>query len=322
MMLSRVAASMFWMSRYIERAENIARFIDVNLQLSLDLGDTVEEQWGPLVAVTGDEELFRERYRGSSRQEVMRFLTFDRTYPNSIASCLAIARENARTIRDHISTAMWEALNTFHLMMGSEDANRLAEEAPLELYAEIRRASQLFVGVTDGTLSHDDGWHFARIGRMLERADKTTRILDVRYFLLLPNVGDVGTPLDIVQWSALLRSASALDMYRAAHGRLLPQRVAEFLLLDPHFPRAVLHCVDAAWRSVRTITGSSAGRVTNPAEKRVGRLHSELEFTSIQDIFDEGLHEFIDRIQTRLNDVGTAIEASLVDPTQEAAAAS
>ncbi|MDD9935829.1 MAG: alpha-E domain-containing protein [Myxococcales bacterium] len=314
MMLSRVAESMFWMSRYIERAENIARFIDVNLQLSLDLGDAMREQWGPLVAVTGDEERYHERYQDTARRSVMEFLTYDATYPNSIVSCLAIARENARTIRDNISTAMWEALNTFHLMLRDEQTRRLGEQSPLELYANIRRASQLFVGVTDGTLSHDEAWHFARLGRMIERADKTTRILDVRYFLLLPKVEDVGTPLDIVQWSALLRSASALDMYRARHGRLSPTRVAEFLLLDPDFPRSVMHCMGTAAKSLDAIVGAPHGRRTTPAEKRMGRLRSELEYTSIEDIFDEGLHEFIDRIQTRLNEVGEAIAGSLLDP--------
>jgi len=245
----------------------------------------------------------------------MDFLTFESGYSNSIASFLALARENAPTIRDHISTSMWEALNRFHLMMRDESTRKLGVEAPLELYADIRRASQLFVGVTDGTLSHDEGWHFARLGRMIERADKTTRILDVRYFLLLPTVEDVGTPLDIVQWSALLRSASALDMYRAHRGRLVPTRVAEFLLLDRHFPRSVLHCVEAGSQSLHAITGSPLGQANTPTEKRMGRLQSELEYTGIEDIIDEGLHEFIDRIQTRLNEVGTAITESLLAPS-------
>ncbi|MGD8859523.1 MAG: alpha-E domain-containing protein [Myxococcales bacterium] len=316
MMLSRVADSMFWIGRYIERAENIARFIDVNLQLTLDLGDTIHEQWGPLVAVTGDEEIFRKRHTEPTRDAVIDFLTFDVTYPNSIASSVAMARENARTVRDNISTSMWESLNRFHLMMQDESARKLVQEAPLELFDQVRRASQLFVGVTDGSLSHDEGWHFNHLGQMIERADKTTRILDVRYFLLLPKIEDVGTPLDIVQWSALLRSASALDAYHQLYGRLSPTRVAELLLLDPHFPRSVLYCVNEAARSLRSITGTPGGRHSNPAEKRMGRLHSELEYTAIEDIFDEGLHEFIDRIQTRLNDVGTAIYDHLLDPSK------
>ena len=318
MMLSRVAGSMFWMSRYVERAENIARFIDVNLQLSMDLGDVMREQWGPLIAVTGDEAYFRERYGEPTRESVMDFLTFDENYPNSVVSCVAQARENARTIRENISTSMWEALNTFHLMLHDPAARQRGAQAPLQLYSDVRRASQLFVGVTDGTLSHDEAWHFARLGRLIERADKTTRILDVRYFLLLPKLEDVGTPLDVVQWSALLRSASALDMYRARHGRLSPTRVAQFLLLDAHFPRAVLFCVNVAAASLAAIMGSPSGAARTAAEKRLGRLRAELEYTSIEDIFDEGLHEFIDRTQTRLNEVGSAIVDSLFEPGDQA----
>lgn len=318
MMLSRVADSMFWMARYIERAENIARFVDVNLQLSLDLGETHAEQWGPLVAVTGDAAEFRKRHGEPTRESVMRFLTFDREYSNSIVSCLAAARENARIIRENISTGMWEELNKFHLMMRDEGVEQRAESDPLGFYTDIRRASLLFTGLTDNTMSHGEGWHFARLGRLLERADKTTRILDVRYFLLLPQVSDVGTPLDIVQWSALLRSATALDMYRARHGRLVPTRVAEFLLLNPQFPRAVLFCLEQAEGSLREITGSPQGRFHNLAEKRLGRLRSELDYLGIEDVFDEGLHEFIDRVQRRLNEVCEAIHDELLDPSVKA----
>jgi uncharacterized alpha-E superfamily protein len=314
MMLSRVADSMFWMSRYIERAENIARLIDVNVYLSLDLGEALGEQWKPLVAITGDEESFNEHYTAATRENVTRFLTFDEAYGNSIVSCLASARENARIIRENISTAMWEELNKFYLLV--QEQSKLAHSGPIsaEFYAEVRKLAQLFVGVTDGTLSHGEGWHFARMGRLLERADKTSRILDVRYFLLLPKATDVGTPVDIVQWSALLRSTSALDMYRAKHGRLTPTKIAEFLLLDADFPRAVRHCLDVAERSLRSITSTPQGTFRNSAEKRLGKLHSELDYTSIDDVFEQGLHEFIDQLQSRLNDVGDAIRTSLLSP--------
>jgi uncharacterized alpha-E superfamily protein len=305
MMLSRVADSMFWMSRYIERAENIARFIDVNAVLTMELGDAIHQQWGPLVAVTGDEEAFKKRYgNDTSRVNVMHFLTFDEDNPNSIVSCLSSARENARIVREYISTAMWGQLNQFYLMVHDE----------AEFYEEVRKGSQLAVGVTDGTLSHGEGWHFARLGRLLERADKTSRILDVRYFLLLPRLSDVGTPLDIVQWSALLRSASALNMYRATYGRLQPNKIAEFLLLDPDFPRAVRHCCDGAEGSLRVITGTPMRTFRNSAEKKLGRLRSELDYTSIDDVLHEGFHEFIDRLQIRLNEVGEAIHESLLAP--------
>jgi uncharacterized alpha-E superfamily protein len=314
MMLSRVADSMFWMSRYIERAENIARFIDVNALLTMELGDSVHEQWGPLVAVTGDEELFRERYGEATRANVTRFLSFDEENPNSIVSCLALARENARIVREYISTSMWAQLNKFYLMVHDQAKIDTPLDDESEFYEEVRAGAQLFVGVTDGTLSHGEGWHFARMGRLLERADKTSRILDVRYFLLLPQVTDVGTPLDIVQWSALLRSASALNMYRSIHGRLQPNKIAEFLLLDPDFPRAVRHCADVSERSLRFITGTPPRTFRNAAEKKLGRLRAELDFTSIEDVMHEGFHEFIDRLQIRLNEIGDAMQESLLSP--------
>jgi len=314
MMLSRVADSMYWMSRYIERAENIARFIDVNALLTMELGDAVQQQWGPLVAVTGDEAAFRERYDNPSRANVMRFLTFDEDYPNSIMSCLSAARENARIVREHISTTMWEQLNKFYLMVHDQSKLDVPLEAESDFYAEVRAGSQLFVGVMDGTFSHGEGWHFARLGRMLERADKTSRILDVRYFLLLPKVSDVGTPLDIVQWSALLRSASALNMYRASHGRLQPNKIAEFLLLDPDFPRAVRHCADQAENSLRSITGTAPRTFRNSAEQKLGRLRSELDYTSIDDVMHEGFHEFIDRLQIRLNEIGASLQDQILSP--------
>lgn len=313
-MLSRVADSMFWLSRSVERAENIARFVDVNLHLTMDFGTSVPQQWAPLVSTTGDDALFHERYGEASRQQVLQWLTFDREYPNSILSCLSQARENARTIRDYLSTAMWEELNTFYLMVRDE-AERGVSDDTLELYAEVRRRSQLFVGVTDSTLSHGEGWHFARMGRLIERADKTSRILDVKYFLLLPQVSDVGSPLDIVQWSALLHSASALDMYRAKHGRLSPSKVASFLLLDPQFPRSVRYSITQTRQSLHAVTGTPHGTYKTGAEKRLGRLCSELDYTSIEDIFDEGLHEFVDRLQTRLNEVGVALHDSLFSPS-------
>jgi uncharacterized alpha-E superfamily protein len=305
---------MYWMSRYIERAENIARFIDVNALLTMELGDAVHEQWGPLVAVTGDEATYREKYGEPTRAGVMRFLTFDEDYPNSIINCLSGARENARIVREHISTAMWEQLNKYYLMVHDRAKLDVQLDAESDFYADVRAGSQQFVGVMDGTFSHGEGWHFARLGRLLERADKTSRILDVRYFLLLPHPTDVGTPLDIVQWSALLRSASALNMYRATHGPLRPNKIAEFLLLDPDFPRAVRHCADAAEHSLRCITGTPTRTFRNSAEQKLGRLRSELDYTSIDDVMHEGFHEFIDRLQIRLNEVGAALQDLLLAP--------
>src|SRR5262249_3263760 len=214
LMLSRVADSIYWMSRYIERAENVARFVEVNLQLMLDLPvASTGEQWEALVTTTGDHAEFRSRYDTPSPQNVIQFLAFDADNPNAILSCLHAARENARMVREVITSTMWEQLNTFYLLV-REAARGRALESPHDFFSQVRMASHLFTGVTDATMSHNEAWHFCRLGRKLERADKTTRILDVKYFLLLPAATDVGTPVDDIQWAAVLRSASALAMYR------------------------------------------------------------------------------------------------------------
>src|SRR4051812_6664593 len=304
-MLSRVAESIFWMARYIERAENVARFIDANFNLTLDLGEELGDQWAPLVYTTGDQEPFFARFGQATRDNVLHFLAFDAENPNSILSCLSRARENARTAREIISSDMWEELNRFYLLV--REAVAQGGKSDHDFFAQIKRASHLLIGTTDATMSHGEAWHFARMGRLLERADKTSRIVDVKYFILLPRASDVGTRLHVVQWSALLRSASALEMYRRSHGRIAPAKVVDFLLLDREFPRSVRYCVGGAEDSLHAITGTPVGMFGNRAEQELGRLRSELDFTSIDDIIHAGLHEFIDQVQLGLNSTGEAI---------------
>ncbi len=309
-MLSRVADSIFWMSRYIERAENVARFIDVNLRLAMDMGvETVRpaDQWAPLVVTTGDDKLFTELYGEPDRQKAIEFLTFDLRNPNSILSCLREARENARTVREMIASSMWEELNKFFLMVRSARNNPNLWESSYRFFNEVKLASHLLEGITMATMSHGEAWHFSRMGRLLERADKTSRILDVKYYVLLPRVEEVGTPLDTVQWSALLESASALEMYRKRFGRIVPVQVADFLILDREFPRAIHFCLLKAEESLLAVTGGQRGYFHTLPEKRLGRLRSKLDYTQIGEIIDHGLHEFIDDFQCNLNRVGEAI---------------
>jgi uncharacterized alpha-E superfamily protein len=307
-MLSRVADSIFWMGRYIERAENVARFIDVNLHMILDLPVGSAEQWEPLVITSGDQDRFAARYGGSASQaSVIRFLAFDTDNPNAIVSCLRAARENARSVREIISSEMWEQVNTFYLMVSAPEAVRQASESPHELFTQIKMASHLFEGLTETTMSHGEAWHFCRLGRLVERADKTTRLLDVKYFMLLPRFTDVGSPFDDIQWSAVLRSASGFEMYRKRYGRIAPDRVVDFLLLDREFPRAVHSCLIGAEESLHAISGTPVGTFRNSAEQRLGQLRSELGFARVDDILAGGLHEFLDALQLKLNAVGDAI---------------
>src|SRR5882724_6864582 len=272
-MLSRVAESIYWMSRYVERAENVARFIAVNLNMMLDAGDG-DQQWWPLVNTTGDHVDFKKRYGDATQENVIHFLTFDRANPNSIISCLRVARENARSVREIISSEMWLQLNTFYLKV-NDAATGAGMESAHDFYTDVKLSSHLFTGITDATMTHGESWHFCRLARSLERADKTSRILDVKYFLLLPSPQDVGTPYDDIQWSALLRSASAFEMYRQRHGRIAPSRVVEFLILDQEFPRAVLYCLTKANESLHAISGSKLGGFSNSPEQRLGQLRSE-----------------------------------------------
>jgi uncharacterized alpha-E superfamily protein len=309
------------MNRYIERAENVARFIDVTLNLMLDMPIGSIQQWQPLVDTTGDAQEFAKRYGTATQQRVIQFLTFDPDNPNSIRACLRAARENARSVREVISSEMWEQLNEFYLMVNAAAADAYTVSDPRDLFATVKMSSHKFAGVTDATMTHNEGWHFGRLGRHLERADKTSRILDVKYFLLLPTAADVGTTYDDIQWAAVLRSASAFEMYRKRHGRMSPERIVEFLLLDREFPRAIQCCLMTARESVHAISGTPAGMFRNPVEQLLGALCSELAYAQVDEIVNAGLHEYLDSLQTRLNSVGTGIRQTFfAGPPQTAPA--
>jgi uncharacterized alpha-E superfamily protein len=303
-MLSRVANSIYWLNRYIERAENIARFVDVNLNLLLDSAVVDAQQWEPLVLTTGDLEIFRSRYGVATADNVVRFLTYDQKYPNSILSCLQTARENARSIREIISSEMWEQVNSFYLMVRDAAISDPPPELP-GFFAAVKMASHQFAGVMDATMSHNEAWQFGRMGRSIERADKTARILDVKYFIILPN--GIGSALDELQWIALLKSASAYEMYRKSCQRISPTCIAKFLIFDRQFPRSIRSCLHAAEKSLHLIGGDRSDTWCNPVERQLGKLRSELDFLSIEEVIDGGLHEFLDRTQGRLNSVSEAL---------------
>jgi uncharacterized alpha-E superfamily protein len=306
-MLSRVADSIYWISRYVERAENVARFIDVNLQLMLDAPAGEDQQWEPLVATTGDFADFAKRYGAPTQENVIQFLAFDRDNSNSILSCLRGARENARTVREIISSEMWIQLNKFYLMVTDAAARGDVKRSFHEFFAEVKLSSHLFTGITDATMTRGEPWHFCRLGRKLERADKTSRILDVKYFILLRSAEDIGTPFDDIQWAAVLRSASAFEMYRKHFGRISPPRVVEFLLLNREFPRAIHFSLLAARDSLHAISGTPIGTFRSPPEKLLGQLCSELSYAAVDEIINAGLHEYLDDLQTKMNMVGTGI---------------
>lgn len=301
-LLSRVADAVYWMARYIERAENVARFLDVNHNLMLDLPKAYTGQWQPVIDTTGDSALFRQRYGEATQQNVLQFLAFDPGYPNSIYSCIRFARENARSVRETISSEMWQQINNLYLLITEESRRETPASLPAFCHA-VRMACHLFAGILDVTMSHNEAWHFIRVGTLLERADKTSRILDVKYFILLPSVHDVGTPYDDVQWAAVLKSVSGFEMYRKRFGRIAPERIVEFLLLDGEFPRAIRYCISRADRSLRAITGAPAGTFSCASEQHLGMLRGELDFARVEPILTAGLHEFCDALQTKMNTI-------------------
>ena len=304
-MLSRVADSIYWMSRYVERAENVARFVGVMQSLSLG---GIDAQWSTLVYASGDEEAFEKERSEYSREQVLRFALFDDNNPNSVISCVRNARENARSIRGELSTAMWEAVNRFYLRVSdaAKDPQAVVDN-PYAFLERVKQASHQVIGVTSATLSHGEAWNFAEVGKLLERADKSSRILDVKYFTLLPDPSHVGRALDVVQWTSLLESTSALHMYRKRYGQISPQAVAEVLIFDRFFPRSMRFCVALAEERLRAISGSPPGVFSNPAEQKLGQLTSLMNYTSVDEVITSGLHEFIDGFQLKLNATSDAV---------------
>jgi len=312
-MLSRVANSLYWMFRYIERAENIARIVDVNLQLLLDLRDLNEkrlaEHWLPIVQTTGDEEQFFTLHKKANAQNVTEFLVFQLENPNSIVSSVCQARENARMVRDQITIELWEELNRLYWFVKTPVARQVWKDSPSEFFQQIKAGSLHIIGLTDATLIHNEGWWFAQVGKFLERADKTSRILDLRYETLpAKGVPELVSQEDALEWSAILRSCSGWDAYKSIHGaEVNPRLVAEFLLLNEDFPRSVRFCVSELNHALRRISGVAEGRFSNDAEKHAGRLEAELQFSTIDEVFAGGLHGYLDVLQGKLNDIGAAL---------------
>jgi len=310
-LLSRVADSVYWMARYIERAENIARFIGVNLHLQLDLPLSPAHQWQPLIDTSGDATAFAEKYGEATQARVIEHLAYDVANPNSIASCLRAARENARSVREIISSEMWAQINSMYLQIQTQRSMPEPERL-LEAFREIRLGCHLFQGVTDATMSHNEAWHFLQMGGKLERADKTSRILDVKYFMLLPKASDIGTPYDDIHWSAVLKSVSGFEMYRKKWGRITPNGVVQFLLLDADFPRSVRYCIRTASESLHAITGTTMGYFRRPSEQLMGQLRAEFDFATVEDIIRQGLHEYLDDLQAKMNTIDGTLRDDFV----------
>lgn len=317
-MLSRVADSLFWMARNIERAENVARLVDTNLQMLLDLEnhgtDKTAQYWGSVLASLEEQKRFRELYGELSAESVIDYVVFQKENPSSIYSCLHIARENARSVRDVISTEMFEHVNRMYLFMRSQESRELFAADEFQFYKRIIEGSLLFQGITEATMMEGEGWQFMQIGKYLERADNTSRLVDIKYHLILPDEESVGGPVDTIQWMSVLKACSAYQAFLTTNrGSVTVSSIVKFLCVNPYFPRSIRFCVDSMDHALHKISGVSEAYYSNEVERLAGKLRFDIGFLRVEDIFNQGLHDFCDQLQGRLNEISTALSAEYVN---------
>ncbi|MGB0682934.1 MAG: alpha-E domain-containing protein [Magnetovibrionaceae bacterium] len=300
-LLARFAENSFWMARYMERAENLARILDVNETFARD--SKGEQNWLPIVHIFADNDEFFESHDKATADAVVDFYVTDRNNLNSISSCVWSARENARSLRHLISVEVWRQLNVFHNDLKGVRKKDLKPSVLPDLCQSIKDSCQQHAGIMDGTAYRDQAWHFYRIGKMLERADQMTRLVDIKYHTLLPKVEDVGTPVDVAQWNAVLRSAAGYHSFRRVYPRgMKPENVVTFMLFDPAFPRSLNSCIRQLQELLYNLQAIHGERV-KPAVAMVEGLESLVRFRRSEEILTDGLHEYLDRVQLRLLDL-------------------
>src|SRR5688572_24285498 len=308
-MLSRVASSLYWMSRYVERAENTARVLDVAWRMSLLVKEPrlQDQEWFAPLNITGSLFPFSGRHDVVCAREVLHFLALDPENPSSIHTCARQARENARAVRGAITSEMWEVLNSTWLEMQQMDEEKLRSRGISQFFDWVKERSHLFRGVTFGTMLRDDGYDFARLGTHLERADSTARILDVKYHILLPSVKDVGGAVDYYQWSAVLRSVSAFEAYRKVYRDVItPLKLAELLILREDIPRSLRFCLRQAFETLERVQNSQSSETLRQAEQ----ILSGLQYGRISDIFASGLHEYLTDFLDSTQELSRLIQGS------------
>ena len=317
-MLCRTANELFWMSRHIERAENMARMLDVTYRMSLLPYDMVEpglawaEPWAVPLITSGLATEYYEQFSELSAQNVLRFLILDAANPSSIFCCLRAARESARSVRGAITSEMYEDLNSSWLEMREYDYAQIESDGISDFFDWVKMRSHLFRGVTFGTMLRDEAYHFIRLGTHLERADNTARILDVKYHTLLPSAADVGGAVDYYQWGALLRSVSGFESYRKIYSDVItPRRVAELLILRDDMPRSLHACMNFIHETLEKICDESSSEI----ERTSGELHAKLHFGKTDDIIHFGLHEYLIDFLARISALGNDISRHFLVPS-------
>jgi uncharacterized alpha-E superfamily protein len=308
-MLSRSASNLFWLSRYVERMDYLARLLDVAQRMSVLTTSSSVEEWRSALIAAGCEESYFALHDTAQEAAVVHYLTRDASNPSSIMSCLMQARNNARAVRSALSIDVWEAINGAYL-----DARQFTEATyasdNFPVFVDwVKRQALLFNGAYTNTMLRTDSFYFLRLGTFLERADNTARILDVKYHILLPSFEKVGGSIDYYQWAAILRSVSARRSYHVLYkGRVVPWQVAEMLILRPEMPRSLRACYEQVMQNLDILAGRYEGRSGAP-HRITGETLARLRYSSIEDIFQTGLHEFLTEIIERTQVIGADIDS-------------
>ena len=311
-MLSRTASNLYWLARFIERAENTARVLDVAYRVSLVNKEpgVAEREWFAPLNITGTLFPFQGHYSVVCAEQVLSFMALDRDNPASIIACAHQARENARAVRVHLTTEMWEVINGTWLELQRFSEQQLHAH-PSTFFDWVKERSHLFRGVTRGTMHRSEAAQFLRLGSFLERADNTARILDVKYHILLPSLGDVGRAVDYYQWSAVLRSVSAFETYKRVYRDVIsPIKVAELLLLNEDFPRSLQACLHDVYEIIEDLAPHPRAEVLRLA----GEIYSRLRFARIDAVFEAGLHEYLTDFLRRINGLAGEIHDTYFRP--------
>jgi uncharacterized alpha-E superfamily protein len=312
-MLSRVADSIYWMARYMERAENLARLLLSTQNLMLDAGAGAADAaqfWHPLLMATGDEEDYAAFHPIVTGARVTEFLTLRTANPNSILNSIRAARENARTVRDQISDEIWLCINGLRLFIESPEARLLQRQQSAALYERVLLGSYQFQGIAESTTPRGEEWHFLHLGTVLERADKISRLLDTCSGLPVEIATGPGyLPL---RWAALLRSCSAWHAFQTVSAKLDPVKIIEYLLLDESYPRSVTHCLNEIHNTLIALSGHGTMSDMRQPVRLAGRLAADLRYATVDEVLAAGLHDFIDDLQTRLNQIGESIFQTFV----------
>ncbi|MGR8931608.1 MAG: alpha-E domain-containing protein [Gammaproteobacteria bacterium] len=305
-MLARTADNLFWMARHIERAENTARILDVahrSALLPLDIEGTEAYLWYAPLNITGAAQSYEVKHGLARGDAVTHYMALDPENPSSIYSCLKCARENARAVRGAITSEMWEVINATWLELNRLTWNMDTDKYP-DFFDWVKDRSHMFRGVTLGTIHKDVALSFIKLGTFLERADNTARILDVKYHILLPSVNDVGGAVDYYQWGSLLRSVSAFEAYRKIYRDVIsPLRVAELFILRDDMPRSLHACMNEVEAALIDINGSSG----TEARRLAGEQHAALHFGLIENVFAQGLHEYLTDFLQNIASLGAEI---------------